>query len=62
MSESLVLVTFVGRKYGVKNISKSLKETFEKAKTVLPKTGELYSICEKYDTYVKGGECFAMYQ
>ena len=56
MTSPSYLITFVGRRAGVKNVEKSLKDTFEKASNVLPKLGSMYSICEKYDTYIKGGE------
>ncbi|KAK7076969.1 hypothetical protein SK128_003318 [Halocaridina rubra] len=50
-----VVLTWVGRRGGVKNIKKSYKELLKAAKVVLPLLGSTYAICEKFDTYQKGG-------
>ncbi|KAF2357536.1 hypothetical protein FHG87_011708 [Trinorchestia longiramus] len=52
---NLVLMTFVGRRAGVKHVKRSLRNTIAKAKTVLPSKGKMFNICEKFDTYQKGG-------
>lgn len=56
-----ILMTFVGRRAGVKHVKKSLQETLEKAYTVMPKKGKVFNICENYDTYQKGGESLIEY-
>lgn len=51
----LVLMTFVGRRKGVRNVKKSLKNTFKQAEEIMPSSGEMFNICENFDTYQKGG-------
>ena len=50
-----VILTWVGRKNAVKDIKKSLSTDVAAVRPKLP-PGELYSICETFDTYLKGGE------
>ncbi|XP_069168173.1 uncharacterized protein [Procambarus clarkii] len=50
-----VLVTWVGRTMGVKQVQKALTELLIATRTILPSGGTLYTICENFDTFQKGG-------
>ena len=50
-----VILTLVGRKKDVKDTKKSLDNDVTAVKEKLP-PGGLYAICEKFDTYLKGGK------
>ncbi|XP_053644939.1 uncharacterized protein [Cherax quadricarinatus] len=50
-----VLVTWVGRTEGVTHVKKALKELVKTSRTILPSGGALYTICENFDTFQKGG-------
>ncbi|XP_018022750.1 uncharacterized protein LOC108678793 [Hyalella azteca] len=53
--ENFVLITFIGRQSGVRHFGESLRTLLEIATTVLPSKGKIFKICEKFDTYQKGG-------